>query len=214
MKQFSAVLLGSVFIVTGFAIAAEAEAAQAKKNWATWAVGANANKLKQKPKNSTRVGYYSNGRLFGKWVKTSDKKLVRNTTGKKAGSIIIDTKKRRLTYTLAGGKALSYGIGVGRPGFQWAGYHKVSMKKEWPSWTPPASMLKRQPDLPRFMPGGPKNPLGARALYLGSSIYRIHGTNNHASIGKAVSSGCIRMHNNDVKDLYKKVKLGTPVYVF
>ena len=117
MKRFSAGLLGSLFIVTGLAKSTGAEAAQSKKNWAKSAVGNNAGKLSKKRKNSTRVGYYSNGRLFAKWVRTSDKRRVRNTTGKKAGSIIIDTKKRRLTYTLPNGKALSYGIGVGRPGF-------------------------------------------------------------------------------------------------
>ncbi len=213
MKRFYIMLLGGVFLTTSLAVSVEAQTVKKKKNWASWAVKGNAKKNVKKRTGYTRVGYASNGSIFGKWVKTSDKKRVKNTTGKKPGTIIIDTKSRRLTYTLPGGKALSYGIGVGRPGFQWTGFHKVSRKKEWPSWTPPAAMLKRQPELPRFMPGGPKNPLGARALYLGSSIYRIHGTNNHASIGKAVSSGCIRMHNNDVIDLYKKIKLGTPVFI-
>lgn len=211
MKTFHYVLAGCFVLAGSLSMPHTAEAA--KKNWAGWAVNIPGQAAKKKKQNHTRVGYYRGGRLFAKWVRTSDKKTVVNKTGKRPGTIVIDTKARRLYYTLNNNKALSYGIGVGRPGYTWAGYHRVSMKKEWPSWTPPASMLKRQPDLPRFMKGGPKNPLGARALYLGSSIYRIHGTNNHASIGHAVSSGCIRMHNNDVIDLYKKAGVGTPVYV-
>ena len=112
-----------------------------------------------------------------------------------------------------GGKAIRYGIGVGRPGFAWAGVKEISMKREWPDWTPPDEMLRRRPDLPRYMPGGPENPLGARALYLGSSLYRIHGSNEPWTIGTAVSSGCIRMRNEDVIDLYERVKVGTKVVV-
>jgi lipoprotein-anchoring transpeptidase ErfK/SrfK len=106
-----------------------------------------------------------------------------------------------------------YGIGVGKPGFAWAGEKKVTAKKEWPDWTPPPEMLQRRPDLPHFMAGGPENPLGARAMYLGSSLYRIHGSNEPWTIGQAVSSGCIRMRNEDVIDLYEKVKVGTKVVV-
>jgi lipoprotein-anchoring transpeptidase ErfK/SrfK len=108
---------------------------------------------------------------------------------------------------------LRYGIGVGRPGFEWAGIKSVTRKAEWPDWTPPAAMLKRRPDLPRFMPGGPDNPMGARAMYLGSSLYRIHGTNEPHTIGQAVSSGCIRMTNEDVTDLYNRVRVGMRVIV-
>jgi lipoprotein-anchoring transpeptidase ErfK/SrfK len=134
--------------------------------------------------------------------------------GKEApGTIIVDSAERRLYLVLEGGKALRYGVGVGRPGFGWTGEQKVSMKKEWPSWTPPAEMLKRRPDLPRFMAGGEDNPLGARAMYLGNSIYRIHGSNEPESIGHAVSSGCIRMTNADVEHLYAQVKVGTRVIV-
>jgi lipoprotein-anchoring transpeptidase ErfK/SrfK len=111
------------------------------------------------------------------------------------------------------GTALRYGIGVGKPGFTWAGEKKVSAKKEWPDWTPPPEMLERRPDLPHFMAGGSENPLGARAMYLGSSLYRIHGSNEPWTIGQAVSSGCIRMRNEDVIDLYEKVKVGTKVVV-
>ncbi len=129
------------------------------------------------------------------------------------GTIVVDTPNRFLFLVLPGGRALRYGIGVGRPGFEWAGVKTVSMKREWPDWRPPAQMLRRRPDLPRYMAGGPDNPLGARALYLGSSLYRIHGTNEPHTIGQNVSSGCIRMLNDDVTDLYNRVKVGTRVIV-
>ena len=111
------------------------------------------------------------------------------------------------------GQALSYGIGVGRDGFRWSGVHRITAKKEWPDWTPPAQMLRRRPDLPRHMPGGVENPLGARAMYLGSTLYRIHGSNEPETIGQAVSSGCFRMTNEDVVDLYNRVSVGTTVIV-
>ena len=130
-----------------------------------------------------------------------------------AGTIVVNTTERRLYLVLPEGKALRYGIGVGRVGFTWAGSTTVVAKKEWPDWTPPEQMLKRRPDLPRFMKGGPDNPLGARAMYLGASLYRIHGSNEPETIGQAVSSGCIRMLNEDVVDLYDRVKVGTPVVV-
>jgi lipoprotein-anchoring transpeptidase ErfK/SrfK len=129
------------------------------------------------------------------------------------GTIIVSTAERRLYLVLPDHSALKYGIGVGRPGFTWGGELRVSMKKEWPDWTPPAAMLKRRPDLPRHMKGGIENPLGARALYLGSSEYRIHGSNEPDTIGQAVSSGCIRMTNNDVQDLYERVAVGAKVIV-
>jgi lipoprotein-anchoring transpeptidase ErfK/SrfK len=129
------------------------------------------------------------------------------------GTVIIDTEERFLYLIQSGGRALRYGIGVGRPGFEWAGTKTITLKREWPDWRPPAQMLKRRPDLPRYMAGGPNNPLGARALYLGSSLYRIHGTNEPHTIGQAVSSGCIRMTNSDVSDLYSRVRVGTRVIV-
>jgi lipoprotein-anchoring transpeptidase ErfK/SrfK len=135
------------------------------------------------------------------------------THGQKPGTIVISTSQRRLYYVLGSGQALEYGVGVGRQGFSWSGTKTVSMKREWPDWTPPSQMLKRRPDLPRHMAGGIDNPLGARALYLGSSLYRIHGSNEPDTIGAAVSSGCIRMTNNDVADLYNRVKIGTKVVV-
>ena len=129
------------------------------------------------------------------------------------GTIVVSTPERRLYYVLGNGQAVRYGVGVGRPGFTWAGTKTVTMKREWPSWTPPAEMRKRRPDLPAYMSGGVDNPLGARAMYLGSSLYRIHGSNEPDTIGQAVSSGCIRMTNDDVVDLYSRVRVGTKVVV-
>ena len=134
-------------------------------------------------------------------------------TGYAPGTILIDTAQRRLYLVQGGGQALSYGIGVGRDGFRWSGTHRITAKKEWPAWTPPAQMLRRRPDLPRHMPGGVENPLGARAMYLGSTLYRIHGSNEPETIGQAVSSGCFRMTNEDVVDLYNRVGVGTVVVV-
>jgi lipoprotein-anchoring transpeptidase ErfK/SrfK len=129
------------------------------------------------------------------------------------GTIVVDTAERRLYLVEPNGQALRYGIGVGRDGFRWGGIHRVSAKKEWPSWTPPREMLARRPDLPRHMEGGIENPLGARALYLGSTLYRIHGSNEPETIGQAVSSGCFRMTNDDVTDLYNRVSVGAVVVV-
>jgi lipoprotein-anchoring transpeptidase ErfK/SrfK len=130
-----------------------------------------------------------------------------------AGTIVIDTPNKFLFLVQGAGKALRYGIGVGRPGFTWSGVKQISAKKEWPAWTPPPEMLARRPDLPRHMEGGPQNPLGARAMYLGSSLYRIHGSNEPWTIGTNVSSGCIRMRNEDVIDLYGRVNVGARVVV-
>jgi lipoprotein-anchoring transpeptidase ErfK/SrfK len=129
------------------------------------------------------------------------------------GTVIIDTPHTYLYYVLGGGQAIRYGIGVGREGFTWAGVQSVTKKAEWPDWTPPAEMIARQPYLPRYMAGGPGNPLGARAMYLGGTVYRIHGTNAPATIGTRVSSGCIRLTNQDVADLYSRVSVGTKVIV-
>jgi lipoprotein-anchoring transpeptidase ErfK/SrfK len=129
------------------------------------------------------------------------------------GTLIINTRERLLYLVQDDGKAIRYGIGVGKPGFTWSGTRQITQKREWPDWTPPPEMLKRRPDLPRHMAGGPDNPLGARAMYLGSTLYRIHGSNEPWTIGTAVSSGCIRMRNEDVVDLYNKVKVGTKVVV-
>jgi lipoprotein-anchoring transpeptidase ErfK/SrfK len=138
---------------------------------------------------------------------------VRFSGTQKPGTVIVNTSERKLYYVLAGGKAVRYSVGVGREGFAWSGTKAVTAKQEWPEWRPPADMLQRRPDLPRFMAGGPRNPLGARAMYLGDSLYRIHGTNEPDTIGHAVSSGCIRMLNEDVIDLYARVQVGTQVVV-
>ena len=131
----------------------------------------------------------------------------------KPGTIIVSTGERRLYLVLGNGQAMKYGIGVGRDGFTWSGTTTITSKREWPDWTPPDEMLKRRPDLPRHMGGGPDNPLGARAMYLGETQYRIHGSNEPHTIGTATSSGCIRLTNDDVIDLYNRAKLGATVIV-
>jgi len=141
------------------------------------------------------------------------RQVVDYRTSEAPGTIVIDTPNTFLYLVMPGGKAMRYGIGVGREGFTWSGTQTITRKAEWPDWTPPEEMLQRQPYLPRFMAGGPGNPMGARAMYLGSSIYRIHGTNAPGTIGQRVSSGCIRLTNDDVEDLYSRVKLGTKVVV-
>jgi lipoprotein-anchoring transpeptidase ErfK/SrfK len=142
-----------------------------------------------------------------------EKQLVDYHGKEAAGTIVVDTPNKFLFLVQGDGKALRYGIGVGRPGFTWSGVKQISAKKEWPDWTPPPEMLVRRPDLPRHMEGGPQNPLGARAMYLGSSLYRIHGSNEPWTIGTNVSSGCIRMRNEDVIDLYGRVNVGARVIV-
>ncbi|MDO9295386.1 L,D-transpeptidase [Bradyrhizobium sp.] len=141
------------------------------------------------------------------------KTAVLYRTSEPPGTIIISTKDRHLFLVQGGGRALRYGIGVGRDGFQWQGLVNITKKAEWPDWTPPPEMIQRQPYLPRFMAGGPGNPLGARAMYLGTTVYRIHGTNRPDTIGTAVSSGCFRLVNADVADLYERVPVGTKVII-
>lgn len=143
--------------------------------------------------------------------------VVDDPTGERVGTITVDTKNRYLYLSMEGGKAMRYDVGVGREGFAWTGRAYIGRRAEWPAWTPPAAMLKRRPDLPRVMEGGIENPLGARAMYLyngrGDTMFRIHGTNEPDTIGQAVSSGCIRLLNEDVVDLYSRIKVGTPVIV-
>jgi lipoprotein-anchoring transpeptidase ErfK/SrfK len=141
------------------------------------------------------------------------RQVVEYPSPETSGTIIVDTAHTYLYYVLGGGKALRYGIGVGRDGFTWSGVETISRMAEWPDWNPPKEMIGRQPYLPRFMAGGPGNPLGARALYLGNTDYRIHGTNDPATIGHRVSSGCIRLSNDDVIDLYRRAKVGSKVVV-
>ena len=142
-----------------------------------------------------------------------EKRIVEYRGKESPGTIVVDTPNKFLYLVQDNGTAMRYGIGVGRPGFTWSGVKQISAKREWPDWTPPAEMLARRPDLPRHMEGGPQNPLGARAMYLGSSLYRIHGSNEPWTIGTNVSSGCIRMRNEDVIDLYGRVNVGTRVIV-
>jgi lipoprotein-anchoring transpeptidase ErfK/SrfK len=141
------------------------------------------------------------------------RQMVLYRTNEPPGTIIVHTSERFLYLIQGNGRAMRYGIGVGREGFQWQGLLKISRKQEWPDWTPPPEMIARQPYLPRFMAGGPGNPMGARALYLGATVYRIHGTNQPHTIGSAVSSGCFRLVNNDVIDLFERVPVGTKVVV-
>jgi len=141
------------------------------------------------------------------------KQVVDYATNYRPGTIVIETDERRLYLVLEDGKALKYGVGVGRDGFTWSGTHRITRKAEWPGWTPPPAMRRRVPDLPAYMEGGPDNPLGARALYIGSTLYRVHGTSEPWSIGQAVSSGCIRLTNEDVIDLYDRVKVGATIVV-
>ena len=142
-----------------------------------------------------------------------EKQVVEYDGKERPGTVVVDTPNKFLYLVQGNGKAMRYGIGVGRPGFAWSGIKTISAKKEWPDWTPPAEMIARRPDLPRHMEGGPQNPLGARAMYLGSTLYRIHGSNEPWTIGTNVSSGCIRMRNEDVIDLYGRVNVGTRVVV-
>ena len=141
------------------------------------------------------------------------RQVVPYATTERSGTIVVDTRQHFLYFVLGDGRALRYGIGVARDGFEWSGTHRITRKAEWPGWTPPAEMRKRQPNLPTYMEGGPNNPLGARALYIGSTLYRIHGTTEPWSIGQNVSSGCIRMTNADVIDLYERVQLNSKVVV-
>ena len=165
------------------------------------------------PRQHVRNANYASGRV----QRSVDPAFLRSEVAyggpERPGTIVIDTPNKYMYLVGHDGQAIRYGIGVGRPGFEWSGVKTISRKAEWPSWTPPAEMLLRRPDLPTFMDGGPSNPLGARALYLGSSLYRIHGTNEPWTIGGNVSSGCIRMMNEDVIDLYGRVGVGTKVIV-
>ena len=174
-----------------------------------------------KPKTAPRPQYRYYDPTSGKWktyqASRDEMRAIHEAQYRRrvepVGTVIIDTATRYLYLVEPNGQAIRYGIGVGRDGFTWNGVERVSRKAEWPDWRPPAEMLARQPNLPEFVPGGPENPLGARALYLGSTLYRIHGTNEAWSIGYAVSSGCIRLKNEDVADLYNRVPVGAKVIV-
>ncbi|MGO4704470.1 L,D-transpeptidase [Microvirga sp. 2MCAF38] len=161
----------------------------------------------------TRQPLYANEEAFQAQASPVPREVVSFDGRYGPGTIVVSTTDRRLYYVIGNGQAVSYGIGVGRPGFTWGGAHNITMKREWPDWRPPSQMLRRRPDLPRYMTGGPDNPLGARAMYIGSTLYRIHGSNEPETIGQAVSSGCIRMTNDDVIDLYNRAKVGARVVV-
>jgi lipoprotein-anchoring transpeptidase ErfK/SrfK len=158
-------------------------------------------------------GAYYGGGYYGGGGGPIPRQTVSYPTNYAPGTIVVNTSERRLYLVQGGGTAMQYGIGVGRDGFRWSGVHHVSAKKEWPGWTPPKEMRRRRPDLPGHMAGGIDNPLGARAIYLGSTLYRIHGSNEPETIGQAVSSGCFRMTNEDVTDLYARVRIGATVVV-
>ena len=176
------------------AIAASALATQASANpfaWLGYAATDNGNQVRADLRRAT----------------------VNYPTNEAPGTVIVDTQNTYLYYVLGGGQAIRYGIGVGREGFTWSGTQQITRKAEWPDWTPPPEMIERQPYLPRFMAGGPGNPLGARAMYLSGSFYRIHGTNAPSTVGSRATAGCIRMVNDDVIDLYGRVNVGTKVVV-
>ena len=188
--------------------------ALAAMGFAAVGLGATAARAEETAAEFFSASFNNGGGFTGRAQQSSiPRKVVQFTQSYAPGTIVVSTKERRLYYVMADGKAVQYGVGVGRPGFQWGGVKSVTRKAEWPGWTPPPQMLKRRPDLPRHMKGGPDNPLGARALYLGSSLYRIHGSNEPETIGEAVSSGCIRMTNEDVTDLYQRVRVGSRVVV-
>ncbi len=155
----------------------------------------------------------TNARSTGKVANRYARQVVDFETDLAVGSVLVDTGDFFLYYIMEGGKAMRYGVGVARVGFEWRGRNRITRKAEWPGWTPPAAMRRRQPGLPAYMPGGLDNPLGARAMYLGTTLYRLHGTSDPYSIGAAVSSGCIRLMNEDVIDLYERVRVGALVVV-
>ncbi|WP_050387292.1 L,D-transpeptidase [Bradyrhizobium pachyrhizi] len=200
---FASVLFATPFVVT---TSASAQVRSSALGYASTQPGAFP---ADEVMNDPSAGVAEDGALPERLRRTT---VALNTT-EAPGTIIIDTGNTALYYVLGGGRAIRYGVGVGREGFTWAGTQTISRKAEWPDWHPPAEMIKRQPYLPRFMAGGPGNPLGARAMYLGSSEYRIHGTNDPSTIGKFVSSGCIRLTNEDVSDLFSRVDVGTRVVV-
>jgi lipoprotein-anchoring transpeptidase ErfK/SrfK len=183
------------------------------------ATGASAFGLAQQPYDQAvyQANYSDPDYEVGREYPTSTRTILADPTGEAPGTITVDTGNRYLYLSMAGGQAVRYDVGVGREGFEWSGRAAIGRKAEWPAWTPPAAMLKRRPDLPRHMTGGVDNPLGARAMYLYSgnrdTMFRIHGSNEPWTIGQAVSSGCIRMLNADVEDLYDRVRVGTRVVV-
>jgi lipoprotein-anchoring transpeptidase ErfK/SrfK len=205
LGAFNAAVVASVLALTPFALAVPANAQML--SYAPVSSAFPSDEAAIAPNDSSAEGrsYVLPDRLR--------RTMVALDTKEAPGTIIIDTGNTVLYYVVAPGRAIRYGVGVGREGFTWSGVQSITNKAEWPDWHPPAQMIARQPYLPRFMAGGPGNPLGARAMYLGSSEYRIHGTNDPTTIGKFVSSGCIRLTNEDVTDLFSRVSIGTRVVV-
>ena len=201
-RWMKAAFLAASFVAASFSPALAGNAF-APPPGITLVSGTPNNFLQLRSSNNKRV------RLDAKFMR----QVVPYSTDEKVGTIVVNTGEKFLYLVLGKGKALRYGIGTAKDGFEWSGTHKITRKAEWPGWTPPAEMKLRRPDLPDYMPGGIKNPLGARALYIGSTLYRIHGTTEPWTIGTDVSSGCIRMVNDDVIDLYERVKIGAKVIV-
>jgi lipoprotein-anchoring transpeptidase ErfK/SrfK len=183
---------------------------------ASFSIGANASNLYPPPLGMQVSKHVSNNLTLHRKENIPTKyirQVVPYKTSQPVGTIIVNTAEKHLYLVLKNGYAMRYGIGVGRVGFEWSGTHRLTAKKKWPGWTPPAAMRKRQPELPKYMKGGIKNPLGARALYIGSTLYRLHGTTEPWSIGKSVSSGCIRLTNQDITDLYNRARVGAKIVV-
>jgi lipoprotein-anchoring transpeptidase ErfK/SrfK len=199
--------MSRISVIRAFAVAAIAGAAM------TAAASANPLVLGYAPQDTRSVETMTEQDEGFQQVARFKRQIVSYYTTETPGTIIIDTPHTYLYLVLGNGRAMRYGIGVGREGFTWSGSQTITRKAEWPDWFPPAEMIARQPYLPRFMAGGPSNPLGARAMYLGGTVYRIHGTNAPNTIGQQVSSGCIRLVNEDVIDLYGRVNVGTKVVV-
>ena len=218
MAIIRTVILAALSALLVLALAFPASAASDPSSWRYW------DPVKQMWVHADGTPFVGNQTIFaapkgraarGGTVATSaiPRQTVDYPTKYKPGTIVVETEQFRLYYVLPGGQAIAYGIGVGRDGFRWAGQHTITRKAEWPGWTPPTEMRKRVPDLPAYMPGGPDNPLGARALYIGATLYRLHGTSEPWTIGQRVSSGCIRLTNDEIIDLYSRVAVGSLVVV-
>ncbi|HTJ57599.1 MAG TPA: L,D-transpeptidase [Devosiaceae bacterium] len=217
MSRIKAVIVAAISVLLLAVLPVAAQGVPA--NWRVWdPVGGRWVHADGTPYvyNSSRSIFGPNGRTIGRTnpgQSSVPRQVVAYPTKYKPGTIVVETEQFRLYYVLPGGQAIAYGIGVGRDGFRWSGQHAITRKAEWPGWTPPAQMRKRVPDLPAYMPGGPDNPLGARALYIGSTLYRVHGTSEPWTIGQRVSSGCIRLTNDDIIDLYSRVAVGSLLVV-
>jgi lipoprotein-anchoring transpeptidase ErfK/SrfK len=222
-----AFMVFAALAATGIAAQGEVSAARKQQNFSSLQAQKNKMAVARKKQNDCRnpfkclfqgtAGTTRKAPLFSAFGGRFRQRVAFEDSRYRPGSIVIRTPERALYYVTGDGEAIRYRVGVGREGFQWSGHSRIVAKKEWPSWTPPARMIAREAakgiTIPAYMEGGPGNPLGARALYIGGTLYRIHGTNNARSIGGAVSSGCIRMLNADVIDLYGRVAIGTPVHV-